>query len=43
MGRGVPDISTRVIEDNSVILNLRYGLVYRSFSAALFQSEAANG
>ncbi len=43
MGRGVPDILLVVIENNSVILNPRYGVEYRAVLAAPFQSEAADG
>lgn len=43
MGRGVPDISLAVIENNSIILNPRYSVEYRAVSAAPFQRGAANG
>ncbi len=43
MGRGVPDISLAVIENNVVILKLRETIAYLGFSAALFQSGAVHG
>lgn len=34
MGRGVPEMQSTVIENNFVILNLRYAVAYRAFSAS---------
>ncbi len=41
MGRGVPEILSTLIENNKVILNLRYAVAYRA-AAKLFPNRASN-
>lgn len=43
MGRTVPGVSSTVVQNNLVILNYRYAIAYREFSAALFSGGAADG
>ncbi len=43
MGRGVPEFSLTVIENNNVILNLRYGVAYRAAAANSSRNGVADG
>lgn len=43
LGRGVPEISSRVVQNNVIILNLWYAVAYRAFLAAQLPVEAAHG
>ena len=43
MGRGVPETSLKMIENKVVILNPRYGVVYRAVLEARSPNGVANG
>ena len=43
MGRGVPEISLVAIKNNSVILDLRYGVAYRAVVVIVFPGRAVHG
>lgn len=43
LGRGVPKISLAMVQNNVVILNLRYAIAYRDFSAPRFFSGGVDG
>jgi len=43
LGRGVPEISSTVVQNNKVILNLRYAVAYLAFLATQLSAGAAHG
>ncbi|KXK47549.1 hypothetical protein [Nitrosomonas europaea] len=43
LGRGVPEISSRVVQNNYIILNLWYAVAYRAFLVAQLSVGAAHG